>query len=430
MNQLHMLAQMIDKYETRFIKSLATDLGKCPFEAIVTETAYLRAEIKYVRKRLKRWTAPRRIHTPLHSWPGRAQVTPQPLGVVLIIGPWNYPLTLCLSPLIGAIAAGNCVALKPSELAPHTSQAIADGLREYLDNKAVQVFEGGPDVAKELLVQRFDHIFFTGSQKIGRQVMLAASENMTPVTLELGGKNPCIVDADADLEIAARRIAWAKFINAGQTCVAPDYLLVHEAIRDSFLIKLKVAVQNFYGTDPQQSPDFARIVNNAHYHRLLPLLREGRIICGGISDATDLYIAPTVLCDISIDSPIMKEEIFGPILPVLSTINISKAVTFVNTLPTPLSVYLFSRSASTHRYVMQHTRSGGICVNDAVIQLAIAGLPFGGVGASGLGRYHGRDSIDTFSYKRSELVKTFLFDLPVRYPPYSERKLKWMRRFL
>jgi aldehyde dehydrogenase (NAD+) len=427
--QLARLKEMLVQREPEFIEALHADLGKCRLEAWCTEISVLIAEIDYARKHLRRWMKPEKVSTPLVAQPGRATIVREPLGVVLVISPWNYPLQLTLLPLAGALAAGNCALIKPSEHAPHTADALAKWLPEYLD-QGVSIVLGGPDETAALLEERFDHIFFTGGATVARRVMEAAAKHLTPVTLELGGKSPCLVDQDADLTVTARRIAWAKFLNARQTCVAPDYVLVPERLEQDFLTALTGQIRQFYGADPQQSADYGRIVNQRHHQRLVGLLRDGEIVIGGQHDEATKYLAPTILRGVSPDSPSMQEEIFGPVLPVLTVRDMDEAIAFVQSRPRPLALYAFTGSAERGRQVVQRTQSGSVCINDGVLQLAVPGLPFGGIGPSGMGAYHGRYSFETFSHRKAVLQRSTWFDLPLRYPPYSDRKLRWLRRIL
>jgi aldehyde dehydrogenase (NAD+) len=353
-----------------------------------------------------------------------------PLGVVLIIAPWNYPVGLLLAPLVGAIAAGNCVVLKPSEVTAHTSAVLARWVPEYLDPRAIALVEGGVEETTELLSQRFDHVFYTGNGQVGRIVMEAAAKNLTPVTLELGGKSPCIVHEDANLETAARRIAWGKFVNAGQTCIAPDYVLVHESQEEALVEALERSVRDFYGDDPKATPDYARIVNHRHHERLSTLMKDGKPAFGGKLDAEQRYVAPTALRDVSPDSRIMQEEIFGPILPILSVKSIDEAIDFVNEREKPLALYLFTSSSAIEDEVLARTSSGGACVNGTLLHIMDPKMPFGGVGPSGTGAYHGRHTFETFSHRKSVLTRGTRFDPKIMYPPYGERLTKLMQRFM
>lgn len=428
--QLRQLLALVKENSDALEEALREDLGKCRFESFIGETGFLAGELKYALKHLDRWVKPRKAKAPLPVLPAKARIVPEPLGVVLIISPWNYPLQLALGPLIGAIAAGNAAIVKPSEVAPATSAIIARLVPKYLDRDAVAVIEGGVSETTTLLAQRFDHIFYTGNGTVGRIVMKAAAEHLTPVTLELGGKSPCIVDEDVDLDVAARRIVWGKFFNAGQTCVAPDYVLVHERIAPRFLDKVKDTLRDFYGDDPKQSRDFARIINSRHHARLSKLLANGEVVAGGQADAKERYIAPTVLKNVSPDAPVMQEEIFGPILPVLEVPSVEAAIDFVNERDKPLALYVFTNDRDHARRVIDHTSSGGACINDCVSHLAPPELPFGGVGPSGMGAYHGKASFDTFTHEKSVLDKATKLDAPLRYPPYVDQKLKWAKRLM
>ncbi|HIK55229.1 MAG TPA: aldehyde dehydrogenase [Synechococcales cyanobacterium M55_K2018_004] len=426
--QLQRLRQAVLTAKAEIVEAVQADLGRSEFEAYTFEMGVLQ-EINYALKHLKHWMRPKRVAVPLEQRPGTAWVQPEPLGVVLIIGPWNYPFQLVLSPLVGAIAAGNCAILKPSELAPHTSAIVAKLIGKTFDPDYITVLEGGVETSQALLEERFDHIFFTGGTAIGKVVMAAAAKHLTPVTLELGGKSPCIVDTDIDLAVAARRIAWGKLINAGQTCIAPDYLLVNRNIAPALLDALKQAIQQFYGEDPATSPDYGKIINPRHYARLEQFLADGTIFLGGQTNPDQRYIAPTVLVNVSPHAAVMQEEIFGPILPVLEYDDVSEAIAYINANPKPLALYLFSRDRVLQERILRETSSGGVCLNDTVMQVALSSLPFGGVGASGMGRYHGKASFDTFSHPKSVLRKPFWPDLKWRYAPY-EGKLEFIKKML
>ena len=433
MTQLRQLRRLLEEQEERLVGALAADLGKPPVEAYASEIGFTIAEIDHALTGLPSWMAPERIKVPLAFKPGSARVVSQPLGVVLVLAPWNYPVQLSLAPMAAALAAGNAVVLKPSELAPATSAALAELVPMYLDGRAVAVVEGGAGVAEELLAQQFDHILYTGGSDVARIVMRAAAEHLTPVTLELGGKSPAIVAGDADVDIAAHRIAWGRFANAGQTCVAPDYVLVHRAVEDQFLGGVLRAVHDFYGDDPRSSPDFGRIVNERHFDRLTALIEAGgyeAVVTGGIGDRASRYLAPTVLAGVQPDAAVMQEEIFGPILPVVAVADVDEAVRFVNARPAPLAMYLFTNDDATAERLVERTTSGGVTVNHTMLHVAVPDLPFGGVGASGMGAYHGKTGFDTFSHRRSVLVKPSHPDLSVIYPPYKRWKEAILRRVL
>jgi acyl-CoA reductase-like NAD-dependent aldehyde dehydrogenase len=426
--QLKLLQQAILDNEAAITKALNADLNKPELESYVTEIGSCLEEIKYALKHIRSWVKPKKVRTPLPYLPASSKVYSEPLGVVLIIGAWNYPLQLIISPLIGAIAAGNCAIIKPSEIAVNTSTLLAEIIPKYFDSSFISVVEGGKEVTQQLLEEKFDHIFFTGSPQVGKIIMSAAAKQLTPVTLELGGKSPCIVDADTHLEYTARRIVWGKFLNAGQTCVAPDYLLVDRKIKKDLLEHLKQIIQEFYGATPETSPDYARIINQHHFQRLCELLKTGEIVVGGDTNPSDYYIAPTVIDGVSPEEGVMQEEIFGPILPVIEYTNLSEAIAFVNAKPKPLALYFFSNNKQHQNQVLQETASGGACINDTIVQIAFPGLPFGGVGDSGIGRYHGKTSFETFSHQRSVLHKSFWVDLKLRYAPYKGKLkfLKWL----
>jgi aldehyde dehydrogenase (NAD+) len=429
--QLDALLRMLDEGEHQLVDALVADLGKPRLEGWTTDLGVTAGEVKVLRKHVAKWAKPRRASLPLVAMPGRGRIQPEPLGTVLIIAPWNYPVQLLVEPLAAALAAGNAAVVKPSELAPATSAALADLLGRYLDSEAVQVVQGGPEVATELLGQRWDHIFFTGSTRIGRVVMQAAAEHLTPVTLELGGKSPAVVDRSANLEVAGRRIAWGKFVNAGQTCIAPDYVLVDETVHDELVTHIRKAVTDFYGDDPRTSPDYARIVNRHHVDRLAALLDgSGDAVLGGEVDADGSYIAPTVLVGTPPDAPVMEEEIFGPILPVLPVSSVDEAIARINARPKPLALYVFADDDDVVDAVLDRTSSGGACVNHTLVHITPPELPFGGVGESGTGRYHGRSGFDTFSNLKSVLRKPTRPDPALLYPPYTKGKERIIRKAL
>ncbi|HSQ77339.1 MAG TPA: aldehyde dehydrogenase [Nitrospirota bacterium] len=426
-DQLKILRQAIISNESAIFDALKKDLNKPAYEAYGGDTAVVINEIDYVLKHLWSWAKPKRVRTPLAYFPSRSFVLPEPYGVALIIGPWNFPFQLLLGPLVGAIAAGNCVLLKPPIAVPHSTRLIAKLVHGNFDPDYISLVEGGAETGQMLLEEQFDYIFFTGGAATGRLVMQAAAKHLTPVTLELGGKNPCIVDVDTHLEYTARRIVWGKFFNAGQSCVAVDHLLVDKRIKQRLLDLIVKNLIEFYGADPAQSPDYGRIVNNAHFERLSRLLGQGTIIAGGQSDRAMRYIAPTIIDNIKGQEPIMEDEIFGPLLPVIDYDDLTEAIAMVNSRPKPLALYFFSRDKKKQELVLSQTSSGGGCINDTTIH-ETARLPFGGVGESGTGKYHGKASFDTFSHDRSIVKSGFLFDVALRYPPYKDH-LKWLRRF-
>jgi len=430
LSQLDALEHFLMEREQDIEDALRADLRKPPTEAFTSEAGIALSELRLTRKKLASWMKPERVRTSKIAMPGRSYIYREPLGVTLIIGAWNYPLHLVLVPLIGAIAAGNCAVLKPSEVAPNVSALIAKWIPKYLDRKAVQVVEGGVPETTALLQEKWDHIFYTGNGTVGRIVMAAAARHLTPVTLELGGKSPCIVDESAALNMAAQRIVFGKFFNAGQTCVAPDYVLVHDHVHDALVNRMSSAIREFYGDDPKQSPDFARIVNERHHARLTRLLDDADVVTGGETDLSDRYIAPTIIKNVKEDDAVMQEEIFGPILPVISVPSVDSAIAFVNRRPKPLALYLFGRDKDVHDRVLAGTSAGGTTINHIWLHLGVDQLPFGGVGESGMGAYHGRLSFETFSHHRAVLKKPLLPDPPLLFPPYSARKLRWIKRLL
>lgn len=431
--QLVVLKQLIINHEPAIIQALQADLHKPELEAITSEIILTTKEIEFAIKNLKKWTKPKKVGVPWQLLPTSAKIQPEPLGIVLIIGAWNYPFQLVIVPLIGAIAAGNCAILKPSEIATHTSKLIAELIPKYFPEEYIAVVEGGIETSQKLLTEKFDHIFFTGSTHVGKIIMVAAAKNLTPVTLELGGKNPCIVDVDIHLEHTARRIIWGKFINAGQTCIAPNYILVDKRIKDKLLVNLEKCLKEFYGEHPETSPDYARIINQNNFDRLVNLLQnllqDGEILIGGETKASELYIAPTIINNVSFTDPIMQEEIFGPILPIVEYTDIEEAITGINSQPKPLTLYLFSQNKNLQQKILQTTSSGAVCLNETVIHFTVPSLPFGGVGNSGIGSYHGKASFDTFSHYKSVLKNPFWLDIKLRYPPYKG-KLSILKQLL
>jgi len=424
--QLEGLEEFVRENRAAIAAALDEDLGKSSFEAHLTEVGPILTEIAEARRHLRIWTRPRRVAVPLHLRPGCAEVRPEPYGVALILAPWNYPLQLTLVPLVSALAAGNGVIVKPSELAAATAALLERLLPRYLDPEAVAVVTGPAETAAALAALPVDCIFCTGSPAVGRKVMAAAAANLTPVTLELGGKCPVIVEATARVRVAARRIVWGKFLNAGQTCVAPDYVLVDRRLEEAFLAACVEAIRDFFGPDPLASPDYSRIINDAHVERLMGLLDGGRAVCGGVVDRGRRRLAPTILRDVDPASALMQEEIFGPVLPVLPVASLAEAVANVNARPPPLALYLFTESAQAQREALAQTRSGGVCVNDVVVHLTVPGLPFGGLGASGMGSCHGQAGFEAFTHRRSVLQRGSRPDPDLRYPPYGRLLKAWV----
>jgi len=428
--QLKAMIAMLEENESRWSDALREDLGKPTVEGFITDIAFVTGEIKSMLRNLKKWNRPERVGSPVVTQPSRSVRIPEPVGTVLVIAPWNYPIQLLLVPAAGAIAAGNAVVMKPSEVSVATSRLLAELCPRYLDTDAVVLVEGGVPETTTLLEQKWDHIFYTGNGTVGRIVMAAAARNLTPVTLELGGKSPVIVDRTANLRVAARRMAWGKWLNAGQTCIAPDYVLVDETVRARFIDEVQKAVTEFYGTDPHASADYGRIVSQRHFDRLAGMLGSGTIAVGGDAIADDRYISPTILVDVDMDSQMMDEEIFGPLLPVIPVTSVDEAVTFVNSRPHPLALYVFSEDKATVDRVLDRTTSGGVTVNGTLMHITNPNLPFGGVGESGMGAYHGKSSVRLFQHMKPVLKRGTRLDPSLAYPPYSDRKARIFRKVL
>ena len=409
---------------------LRADLNKSPTESYMCEVGLTLSELSFVEKRLARWMADRPHLTPLAQFPARSFTAVSPYGVVLIMSPWNYPFLLTMEPLIGAIAAGNCAVVKPSAYSPAASAVIRDILAECFPAEFVSVVEGGREANQALLDQKFDYIFFTGGVEVGKEVMSKAAVHLTPVTLELGGKSPCIVDSTARLDLAAKRLVFGKLLNCGQTCVAPDYLLIDRRVKDRFLACVTRWITVMYGQNPLDNAGYVRMVNQKHFDRVMGLIDQSKVVFGGRGDRSTLKIQPTILDNVSPEDPVMQEEIFGPVLPVLTFDRVEEAAAFVNARPHPLAVYLFSREKRTQELFLRRVSFGGGCINDTIIHLATSRMGFGGVGNSGMGSYHGRNSFNTFSHRKSIVKKSNLLDLPVRYPPYSPTKDRLLRLFL
>ncbi|MEH1814861.1 MAG: aldehyde dehydrogenase [Nostoc sp.] len=426
--QLTTLKQAIIEHEQSIVEALKADLHKPEVETYLTEISVIK-DIDYAIKNIQNWSKPKKAAVSWDFFSYSAKIYPEPLGVVLIIGPWNYPFQLIISPLIGAIAAGNCAIIKPSEIASHTSDVIGKIIAKHFDPAYLAVVEGGVEASQKLLAEKFDHIFFTGGTAVGKIIMAAAAKYLTPVTLELGGKSPCIVDTDINLEHTVRRISWGKFINAGQTCIAPDYLLVNKTIKKDLIDGLEKSLKEFYGDNPVNSPDYARIISQKHFERLVSFLKDGKVVIGGENQPSERYIAPTLIDNVSLEDSVMQEEIFGPILPIIEYTDIAEAIALINSRPKPLALYLFSQDKNLQKRVLQETSSGGVCINDTVMQVGVSSLPFGGVGDSGIGNYHGKASFDTFSHKKSVLQNSFWLDLKWRYAPY-QGKLPLIKKLL
>lgn len=424
------LSDAIQANEQKLYQALGEDLHKSETESYMCEVGLTLSEIHYIRKHFKRWAGKRRVCTPLAQFHAKSFKVQEPYGVTLVMSPWNYPVLLCLEPLAGAIAAGNCCILKPSAYAPATSGVIKKLIGEAFSEDYVAVVEGGREANTKLLDQRFDYIFFTGGVEVGKLVMEKAARHLTPVTLELGGKSPCIIDASADLKTAARRLAFGKYLNSGQTCVAPDYLLIEEKIKDKFFELFASAVKEMLGEAPLDNPDYPKMINEKHYSRVMKLIEGERVVFGGVGRAESLQIAPTLLDGVTAQSPVMQSEIFGPVLPVLTYTDWSQVFNFILDREKPLALYLFSNDKKRQKEVLARIPFGGGCINDTVIHLATSRLGFGGVGASGMGSYHGKYSFDTFSHEKGIVKKYNWLDLPMRYQPYTRAKLKMIKMFL
>lgn len=427
--KLQQLLNAIIKQEEAIVSALHIDFKKPEFEAIATETSYVISDLKSTIKNIHKWAKPKRVLPSLLNFPSSDYIYSEPYGKVLIIAPWNYPFQLALCPLIAAIAAGNQVVVKPSELTPNTASIIQKIITEVFEKSHVEVIEGGVEITQELLSQRWDYIFFTGSVAVGKIVAKAAAEHLTPTTLELGGKNPCIIDENCDVALTAKRIVWGKFINAGQTCIAPDYLLVHHKIKAALIEALKQQIILAYGQNPELSPDFPRIINKKNWLRLTSFLENETILHGGQTNPTDFYIAPTLLDAPLLESKVMQDEIFGPILPILYYYNEADLETVISKYEKPLSLYVFSNNIKWAKKIVTKYSFGGGCINDTVIHFSNNRLPFGGVGNSGIGAYHGKLSFETFSHQKAIVNKGLWLDLPMRYAPYKN-KINQLKKIL
>lgn len=427
---LERLEKALREGEEELCRALKADLGKSRIESYMCEVGLTLSELGYVRRHLRSWSRNKRVRTPLAQFHARSFTVQEPYGVVLVMSPWNYPVLLTLEPLIGALAAGNCCVVKPSAYSPETSAVMAKLLRNIFPEEYVAVVEGGRQENQGLLAQKFDYIFFTGGVNVGKMVMEKASAHLTPVTLELGGKSPCIIDETANLKLAARRVAFGKYLNCGQTCVAPDYVLIDRKVKEHFLEYLKKEITQMYGESPLENPDYGKIINRKHFDRLLGLIDEKKLIFGGSRNEKTLQIAPAVLDGVVPEDAVMQEEIFGPLLPVITVDSMNEALAFVNSRPKPLAFYIFTQDKETERMFLRRASFGGGCVNDTIIHLATSEMGFGGVGNSGMGSYHGKKSFDTFSHEKSIVKKYNWIDLPMRYQPYTKKKEKMIRTFL
>ncbi len=426
--QLEKLYKSIKQHENEILIALKSDLNKSAFEAYETEIGMVYEELKFMLKNIKNFSKPRRIKTPLMHFPSKSYQYQDPYGCVLIMSPWNYPFQLTLVPLIGAIAAGNCAVVKPSNYAKETSRVILKILSEF-PQEYIAVVEGGRDVNNALLEEKFDYIFFTGSPLVGKLVMEKAAQHLTPMTLELGGKSPCIIDKTAKIDLAAKRVAWGKLLNSGQTCVAPDYIIVHESIKNEFINALKKYIEVFYGKNPEKNPEYPKIINKIHFDRLSELINNSENVNGGKTNSETYQIAPAIIDNCQWDSLVMKDEIFGPILPIISYNDFDEIIKQINSRPKPLALYCFTESKTIENKVLKSVLYGGGCINDTVLHLANPYLSFGGVGESGLGKYHGKESFYTFSHTKSVLKRGTSSDINLRYAPYKDN-LKLIKKIL
>ncbi|AVQ40275.1 aldehyde dehydrogenase [Clostridium botulinum] len=416
---LKKLKHNIKMNETNIFKALKIDLNKSEFETFITEIGIVYDEINGAIKNIKKWSKSKKVKTSITNFLASSYIYNEPYGVALIMAPWNYPFQLIMAPLVGAISAGNCVLLKPSELAVETEKIIVKIIKETFSDEYIGVVTGGVKESEALLKEKFDYIFYTGGINVGKIVMRAAAEHLTPMTLELGGKSPCIVDKDANIDLAARRIAWGKFLNAGQTCVAPDYLVVHRNIKEKLISSIENYIIEFFGENVFESEEYPRIINERHFKRLEGYLKEGKIISGGKTDISNLYIEPTIIEGINFKNRIMEEEIFGPIFPVIEFEGMDEVIDIIKNNPKPLALYYFSEDKEKQEFIIKNISFGGGCINDTIMHLSTSTLPFGGVGSSGMGSYHGRTSFETFSHKKSILKKSNLVDIKIRYAPFK-----------
>ncbi|QSX05521.1 aldehyde dehydrogenase [Sedimentibacter sp. zth1] len=430
-NALLDLKEVLIMHEDEILEALYKDLNKDKMEGYLTETSMVIDEINYAIKHIKKWTKKETVKTPISQFPSKSIIYKQPYGIVLILSPWNYPLQLCLAPLVGAIAAGNCAILKPSRSSKNTSRVIEKIINEHFKKDFLYCIEMNSKTSyEEILNEKYDYIMFTGSERIGKVVMESAAKHLTPVTLELGGKSPCIVDETADIKLAAKRIAWGKFLNAGQTCVAPDYVVVQKSVKNELVQNLIYSITELYGKNSLESKHLPKIINEHHFNRLLNLIKDEKVLHGGLFSKELNKINPTIVDDITFKSPIMQEEIFGPLLPIIEYEDINDLIDRFKSMPHPLALYLFTKNKYTEKKVIENVIYGGGCINDTIIHLANHNLPFGGVGSSGMGGYHGKHSFDTFSHKKSVIKKSLKIDIKLRYAPYSEEKLKKVRKIL
>ncbi|XP_075051258.1 aldehyde dehydrogenase family 3 member A2 isoform X1 [Mixophyes fleayi] len=432
LQQLQSLKRMVIEKDAEIKEAIIGDLHKNQFSAFTYEMMGLLSEIDMIIDNFRDWAAPQHVKKNLTTMRDEVYINYEPLGVVLVIGAWNYPFVVTMQPVVGAIAAGNAVVIKPSEVSKNTAALLEKIVPLYLDKELYPVVNGGVAETTELLAERFDHILYTGNTNVGKIIMTAAAKFLTPVTLELGGKSPCYIDKDCDIDIASRRIAWGKFANCGQTCIAPDYVLCDKSIQSKLIEKIKETLKEYYGDNPKNSPDYERIINKRHFQRVLGLLEGQKVAIGGEHDEATCYIAPTVLTDVQPESKVMQEEIFGPLLPILTVKNVDEAIQFINQREKPLALYVFSNNKKIIKKMISQTSSGGVTANDVFMHFSVAELPFGGVGNSGMGAYHGKHSFDTFSHKRACLIKSLAMEgvNKLRYPPFSQKKVDWAKFLL
>ncbi|SCG97237.1 MULTISPECIES: aldehyde dehydrogenase [unclassified Romboutsia] len=425
--QLDILKKAIKKYESKIIEAIKKDFNKCEFEVYETEIGITLSEIKHVRNKIKKWSSPQKVKTPLTNPGAKTYIYKQPYGVCLIMSPWNYPFYLCISPLIGAIISGNCAIIKPSELSFNTSKVIKDMIEEYFNKEYIAVVEGYIETNKYLLSKKFDYIFFTGSPAVGKIVMEAASKNLTPTTLELGGKSPCVVDKNCDIDKSAKKIVWGKLLNAGQTCIAPDYIIAHTKIKDKLIEAMKKYINEFYGVSPIKSDDYAGIINKKHFNRILNLINYDKVVYGGKYDEIKLKIEPTILDKVELMDDVMQEEIFGPIIPVMEFEKISDLDEIIEKNRNPLAFYVFTNDKNFEDTIINKFSFGGGCVNDTIMHISNQNAPFGGIGNSGIGSYHGKRSFDAFTHEKT-ILKASSIDIPFKYPPYSKKALELLKK--
>ncbi|MDX5475868.1 MAG: aldehyde dehydrogenase [Bacillaceae bacterium] len=430
-DQLNKLKEAIQSHEKEILDALYKDLRKSEFEGYTTEIGFALDTIRFMTKNLEKWMKPKKVKTPVYQMPSKSYLIKEPYGTVLIVGPFNYPFQLVMEPLIGAMATGNCVILKPSESTPNVSALINKMISKTFDERYIRVIEGERETTSTLINAPFDKIFFTGSVPVGKIVMEAAAKNLVPVTLELGGKSPVIVDSSANLDLAAKRIAWGKLMNSGQTCIAPDYVLAHKEVKEELISKMKTVIKEFYGENASESPDYGRIVNERQFDRLASIVERDRekVVFGGRFDREDLYIEPTILDSVTWDDASMEDEIFGPILPILDYIELDDAISMINEHPKPLALYMFTENEASEKEVLQRVSFGGGCINDTISHVSNPNLPFGGVGNSGVGAYHGEHSFNVFSHEKSILKKSTKIGSNLAFPPYGD-KVKWVRKLL